>query len=334
MNVLLTSVGRRSYLVNYFKEALGQSGEVIAANSEQLTSGMIAADRSYVVPRVNESDYIPALRDICKKENIQLIVSLFDIDLPFLAAAREELEQIGVKVAIADSWAIDIANDKWKTFLFLSENNVQTPTTYIDLEFAKAQLRNGKIRFPLIVKPRWGMGSLSIFKAENIEELEFFYNFSQKEIAKSYLKILSSEEIDKSVIVQEFLSHKEFNLDVFNDLEGEYIQTIAKQKLAMRSGETDMAKIVEKTGLEDIGKKLSSLLKHRGNMDVDVLQDLNGKLYVLEMNMRFGGGYPFSHIAGANFPKALIDLVNGKKVKPFIIEPGCTALKSIQLIKA
>ena len=28
MNILLTSVGRRSYLVKYFKEAVGQNGEI------------------------------------------------------------------------------------------------------------------------------------------------------------------------------------------------------------------------------------------------------------------------------------------------------------------
>ena len=33
MNILLTSAGRRGYMVNYFKEALGEQGEVHVANS-------------------------------------------------------------------------------------------------------------------------------------------------------------------------------------------------------------------------------------------------------------------------------------------------------------
>src|SRR5690606_13564048 len=82
MNVLLTSVGRRSYLVEYFKDALGPKGKVIATNSESLTSGMIVSDKSYTVPRVDSEKYIPRLLEICHENDIGLVVSLFDIDLP------------------------------------------------------------------------------------------------------------------------------------------------------------------------------------------------------------------------------------------------------------
>jgi carbamoyl-phosphate synthase large subunit len=37
---------------------------------------------------------------------------------------------------------------------------------------------------------------------------------------------------------------------------------------------------------------------------------------VLEMNPRFGGGYPFSHVAGANLPAALIAWVSGQPINP------------------
>ena len=33
------------------------------------------------------------------------------------------------------------------------------------------------------------------------------------------------------------------------------------------------------------------------------------------MNARFGGGYPFSHIAGVNLPKAVIAWLNNEKCK-------------------
>ena len=38
MNVLLTSVGRRAYMVKYFKQALGNSGQVHVGNSDDKTS--------------------------------------------------------------------------------------------------------------------------------------------------------------------------------------------------------------------------------------------------------------------------------------------------------
>lgn len=334
MNVLLTSVGRRSYLVEYFKQAVGSQSKVIAANSETLTSGMIVADKSYTVPRVDSDEYIPRLLEICQENNIGLVVSLFDIDLPYLAKAREQFLDRGIQVVVSEPKVIDIANDKWQTYLFLTEQNIATPRTYLSLTDALDDLGNGKIEFPVIVKPRWGMGSLSVFKADSSEELEFFYHYAIRQIEKSYLNILSRDDLANSVLVQEFIPGKEYGLDVFNNLKGEHIQTVAKQKLAMRSGETDMSKVIQHEQLNQIGENLSQVLRHRGNLDVDVLENSAGELFVLEMNARFGGGYPFSHLAGANFPRALVDMAMDKDIQPFRIQYGTVGLKSIQLLKA
>jgi len=333
MNVLLSSVGRRGYLVKYFKQAIGESGIVIAANSDPLTSGMIVADKAYTVPKVNSDHYIDELLSICKKEKISLVVSLFDIDLPYLSKARSRFEDIGVTLVVSEPWLIEIANDKWKTYNFLLENNVPTPQTFLKLEEVKNAIQQGQLSYPVIVKPRWGMGSISVFKAENQKELEFFFEYAQKEIKKSYLSILSGSELDESVIIQQMITGKEYGLDVFNNLQGKHLQTIIREKIAMRSGETDMAKIIENSVINGLGDQLANICKHIGNMDVDILEDKDGNIYVLEMNVRFGGGYPFSHLAGANYPEALIQMVSGRKPILNKIQNNCIGLKNIDLLK-
>lgn len=335
MNVLLTSVGRRGYLVEYFRDAVKPCGNVIAANSETLTSGMIAADKAYHVPQVDSDDYIPAILDICHNENVGLVVSLFDIDLPYLAKARNQFIEAGIELAVSDPWVIDIANDKWKTWEFLTANGIASPRTFLDIISVRSSIRSATLSYPLIIKPRWGMGSLSVFRADNEEELEFFYSYARRQIEKSYLNILSGDQLEHSIVVQEFVAGNEYGLDVFNDLSGGHLQTISKQKLAMRSGETDMAKVIDDPKLTILGEKLASLLKHRGNIDVDVLENEDGELFVLEMNARFGGGYPFSHLAGADFPLALVDMAVG--ISPRGInnpKPGVIGLKSIDMIQA
>lgn len=334
MNVLLTSVGRRSYLVEYFQQTIGSQSKVVATNSEALTSGMIVADKSYTVPRVDSDEYIPRLLEICQENNIGLVVSLFDIDLPYLAKARKQFLDRGIQVVVSEPKVIEIANDKWHTYLFLTEQNIATPRTYLSLSNALTDLDNKEIDFPVIVKPRWGMGSLSVFKADSRDELEFFYHYAVRQIEKSYLSILSKDDLENSVLVQEFIAGREYGLDVFNNLNGDLIQTISKQKLAMRSGETDIAEVIHDERLSTVGSQLSKVLSHRGNLDVDVLENSAGQLFILEMNARFGGGYPFSHLAGADFPRALIEMTEGKEVNPFKIEYGTVGLKSIQLLKA
>lgn len=334
MNVLLTSVGRRNYLVDYFKAAVKPGGIVVAANSESLSSGMIVADRSYLVSRVDSSSYISEILDICRVEEVGLVVSLFDIDLPYLAKNRERFNDAGVCLAVSDPVVIDVVNDKWRTYLFLNEHGILTPKTFLDEALVRKSLAEGLLAFPLVVKPRWGMGSISVFRVENDEEFIFFYKYVQRKVKESYLNILSRDQLDKCVIVQECVEGNEYGLDVFNDLKGNHLQTIVKQKLAMRSGETDIAKVIDDARLSELGKVLAKTLRHYGNLDVDILENQKGDLFVLELNARFGGGYPFSHLAGANFPAALTSMAKGELVEAFSIDFECVGLKSINLIKA
>ena len=44
-------------------------------------------------------------------------------------------------------------------------------------------------------------------------------------------------------------------------------------------------------------------------MDVFVVDKVP---YVLELNARFGGGYPFSHFAGVDLPKAIVKWIDGE----------------------
>ena len=109
-------------------------------------------------------------------------------------------------------------------------------------------------------------------------------------------------------------------MDVMNDLSGINRGVSVKKKLAMRAGETDKAQTVSAPEIQFIGKKLGENLKHIGNLDVDVFED-NGRYYVLELNPRFGGGFPFSYEAGVNFPKAIIEWLNGRDINDEVLKP-------------
>ena len=109
-----------------------------------------------------------------------------------------------------------------------------------------------------------------------------------------------------SVIVQEMIDGAEHGLDVLNNLSGEFTSVYAKKKMGMRAGETDKARLVDNADLNSLGERLGKALKHVGNLDVDVFVTDDQRLVVLELNPRFGGGYPFSHELGARYPEALL----------------------------
>lgn len=333
MNLLLTSVGRRSYLAEYFKAAMdrvaGSNGRVYVANSE-VSPAWNAADKGIVTPLIYDENYIPSLLKTCREYQIDLLLSLFDADLPVLAKHKDLFAMAGTTVVVSDPEVIQICNDKWATIGFLRKLKLPVPATFLSLPESLAALREGRISWPVMVKPRWGMGSLAIYEAENEEELKVLYQKSRKQISEGYLQYEARQDAESCVLIQEKLPGQEYGLDVINDLNGNYQTTIIKKKLAMRSGETDMAKTVDYPEIKMLGETLGRNMGHLGNLDVDVF-DVDGKLYVLEMNARFGGGYPFSHLAGVDLPEAIIQWKLGNPLGSELLVPriGVTGFKEL-----
>lgn len=329
MNILLTSSGRRSYLVQYFKEALDGEGKVIAANSEECPA-FFYADETVITPLIYEEDYIPFLKKYCIEHEIDLIVPLFDIDVPVLAEHKEAFLELGTRAVVSDPEIARICNDKWQTYCFLEGAGIAVPKTVLGLDAAKDSLQSGNLKFPVVVKPRWGMGSIGVLKVSDTKELVGAYSIIEREITESYLRYETDKDGGCAVIVQEALNGQEYGVDIMSNLNCETQCIVVKKKLAMRAGETDAAVIENESHILQTAEQLADLLPHPGNLDVDMFL-CDQKAYVLELNARFGGGYPFSHSAGVNLPKALITWQKGDCVdeKCLIPREGHRAYKDL-----
>lgn len=319
MNILFTCAGRRTYLLNYFRENLSEGDVIIATDMQLSAPALQAADVKIQVPAVYAKDYIDITLDVCRTHHVDALISLNDLELPILAENKARFEAEGVIVIVSGQEVIDICFDKYKTAQWTESIGLNAPKTYVRLADAKKARANGEIAFPLFMKPRWGSGSIGLETIDDMEELDIYYNILMKKIKKSILATASVG--DEYIMIQEKLTGQEFGLDVMNDLEGNNVGVSVKQKLAMRAGETDKAITVDLPEVREIGKRIGENLKHIGNLDVDIMQRANGDYCVLELNPRFGGGYPFSYEAGVNFPLAIIKWLKGETVDPKILMP-------------
>lgn len=331
MNVMLTSVGRRAYMVKYFKEVLGNTGKVYVSNSDNKSIAFKYADEKVISPLIYDENYIPFLLDCCKKNSIDILISLFDIDLLILARHKNQFGKIGTKVIVSDPQIIEICNDKWKTYQFLKENGFHAPASYLSINDVITKISIGELNYPIVVKPRYGCGSISVAIAYDEEDLRYLTKKANEDIANSYLKYESSVTENK-VIYQECLKGQEYGADIINDLNGKTQNVIVRKKIAMRSGETDIAELVDEPIIERELEELGKATKHIANMDCDVFL-VDRVPYILEMNARFGGGYPFSHMGGCNLPKAIIEWVKGNVVDKDMIsaKTGITGFKEIYI---
>lgn len=317
MNILLTSAGRRSYIVDYFKKADGVDN-VFASNSTY-TIALKRADGFFVSPLIYDSNYIPSILEFCKENHVNVVLSLFDIDLLVLSQHAEEFHKNGIELILAPESFIKICNDKYATYQFITSLGLKSPRTFLSVPEVKEAIAKGEVSFPIIVKPRWGMASMGIYKVGNDEELDFFSRKCYKDIFNSYLKYESSMTKDEAIIYQEVLNGKEYGLDVLNDLNGNYIKTFAKQKVTMRSGETDLGRTVDPSPFENVARKISMNSNHHGICSIDCFEK-GDEVYVIEMNCRISGHYPLAYLAGFNYPQLVVDWMNGKPTNPDLIK--------------
>ncbi len=292
---------------------------MIIGGDMQLTAPALSvADIKVQLPAVYAEQYVDVLLDVCSKHNVRLLISLNDLELPILADNKHRFEEIGTIVVVSSPDVIDVCFDKLKTAQFIERIGLKAPMTFVNLNEAEDAINKGKLHFPVILKPRWGSGSIGIEVVEDIEELRMVYRLLLHKVKKSILATASQG--DEYIMIQQLIRGREYGLDIMNDLNGNHVAVSVKQKLAMRAGETDKAVTVSDAQLADIGRLIGEQLGHIGNLDCDILEE-NGAYYVLELNPRFGGGFPFSYEAGVNLPFAMLKWVEGESVHPDILTP-------------
>jgi sugar O-acyltransferase (sialic acid O-acetyltransferase NeuD family) len=197
---------------------------------------------------------------------------------------------------------------------------------------ALSAIAAGDLQFPLVIKPRWGSASIGIEYVDNMDDLKVVYELIKRKIRRGILGEVSQND-ENFILIQEKITGKEYGLDIINDLKGNFVSVSVKQKLAMRAGETDKATTVDNAQLRKIGEIIGTNICHVGNMDCDILE-MDGNYYVLELNPRFGGGFPFSYEAGVNLPGAIIQWAKGESFDANELQPkyGLTFAKCDYLV--
>lgn len=305
---------------------------IVGTNCTPDAPGLLAVDVPLLVPSAHESSYFPRMVDICHKYQIEMLLSLHDLEVMVLSKHLGELSGNQTHLVVPSAISCEICLDKYAGFRFLSERGVHVPKTCLGSREATRMIASGELAAPVVVKPRWGTGSHSQFMTSNAADLPVLCRYAERSVKESAFAAFFSFGVGEGAIVQERVCGTEYGLNVVNDLNGNYVASLVLRKLGMRSGETDSAETVVEPSLVALGTLLGNLLRHRGVLDVDVMVR-NGELYVLDLNPRFGGQYPFWHEAGADVPSALLAWRKGETPRPEWFTPtsGIRHFKEIVL---
>lgn len=284
---LFSTIGKRGYIADYLRQA-DPSVRIIGSGNNLFTPGYSCCDQAILMPAIQHPQYLAQVREVVKTHHVNAILSFSDPDVAELSTIREELSAQGVACFFPNHETAMFGFDKLKTFQWAQENGVNVPFTTIDPEEA---LR--RIPFPLIRKPRFGSASVGV---------------SVISFAKDLLPALGDTT---EYIYQERVIGQEVNVEVCGDLNGRVMSVSAWRKIISRNGETQLAVTTRRQDLIDKALELGEKARIVGPCDIDLI-DRDGQLFLIEFNMRFGGGYPVSQLAGANFPELLVKAQRGE----------------------
>lgn len=290
-NILFTSAGRRVSLIRNFRTALDSldlNGKLVTADLKNNAPAPFVADVQERVPRVTDPTYIPCLKEICRRHDIKLVVPLIDTELHLLAPHRAEFADMGVTLIVSTPEVSEICFDKRSTSKFFKSIGVKTPNI-LDPDVILADPHAG---YPFLLKPSTGSCSVGVTKIRNSRELEFFRDYVS------------------DPIVQELINGQEYTLDILVDFEGKVRSVVPRLRIETRAGEVSKGLTVKNPAIIDAGRHVAeSLPGALGCITAQCFLTPEGEIVFIEINPRFGGGFPLSAAAGADFPRWIIEMM-------------------------
>lgn len=271
---------------------------MVAADNSRYAPAIYLADKSYLVPRIDDPGYIDAILKICKENAIEAVTTFIDPEIEILAENRERFAEIGVEVLAPYKETAKLCFNKYLMFKFLKENGIPTVETWGDLDEFRSDFERGKVKFPVFVKPRTGSGSVGAHKVCTFVELK------------------TAIREDPGLIIQELMTCQDLDADVYIDtVSHRAVAAFSKKKIETRIGGASKTVSFKDDALFAFISEIVSKLKFNGPVDMDFFCK-EGKYYLSEINPRFGGAYLHAYGAGVDFIKLIENNIRGIENKP------------------
>jgi len=285
--VLFTCAGQRVDIVTAFKRA---GARTVAADVNPLAPALYHADEHVFVPRVDDPDYVPVLRELVEAHEIALVVPLTDLDHAVLARARDDL---GALVLLPAPELVDALADKWLAHGLFERHGIGSPPTWLP------EALPGELAFPVLVKARHGFGSRGIYRCHDRRELEFFLGYTTYDS-----------------MVQACCRGEEFSIDVFCDLDARCLNAVPRTMIESKGGESIKGMTIRDTVLVGLGRDVSETLRLVGPANIQCFREPDGSLWITDINPRFGGAFPLPTAAGSRYPELALALAAGERPEP------------------
>ena len=285
-NILITSAGRRVGLVRAFqaelKKKLIYSKVYTAESNPEWSSACRVSDEFFTIPRVDNENYVNSILELCINKEIKIVIPTIDTELLVLSDSKELFLLNNIEIVVSDFDLISKCRDKRLTNLLFNELSINVPRA----------INKENPSFPLFIKPYDGSLSKDIYLINRKDEL-----------TDSLLN-------NPKLMFMEYINPKDFHeytIDAYYDKNSDLRCLVPRRRLEVRGGEISKGK-AEKLNFYNILKdKLGFIKGAKGCLTIQFfIGKVTEEIIGIEINPRFGGGFPLSYASGANYPEYII----------------------------
>lgn len=292
-NVIITAIGTNTSMsvLKALREDRSLNVRIIGTDcdEEKWVAGAKYCDAFYRVPKATEAGYIDRLLEVCQKEapfagnRRQVLIPISDQELLEVATYKDDFEDINVLPLVSSARTVEVCNDKLKTFKAFESFNIPTPHTG---EWRPGTLIDG-VDFPVIVKPRFGVSSIGVNVAYNMEDVRVFVRRAEQPL------------------LQQYLEGEEYTIDTLCDLDGKFVDALPRQRIVTKAGICTKGISVLKSDLINYAALIATSLDIIGHCNIQCIVTKDGPKF-FEINPRFSGTLVLSVKAGLNSPSYLV----------------------------
>lgn len=298
MNILITNVGNKNFLVKEFKKSLSKvfskDSKVYASDNNLNASAIKFSDFAIKSPKYDKLNFSKWLINVVETKKIKLIIPTNSYEIEHIEKKRTLLEKrYNCKVLGTPIKNIKRINNKLKLYTFLKKNKIKTPNSRSFSIFLKKKVK----KFPFVIKKVYGQSSDGVFIIKKIQDWKNFLGYKKN---------------NQKYFHQDYIKGNEYGIDIINDYKRKLIGVLVRKKIMMKNGETKKAKILSSKAFLQVAKKISKTVNHIGLIDIDAIKK-NKDIFIIDINCRFGGGYKLSHAAGSNIPELLIKILKNQR---------------------
>jgi carbamoyl-phosphate synthase large subunit len=261
----------------------------------------------------NSLDFIDYIITICTSRGINIVIPGSTWEAKIISRHREKLLNLNIIPLVNNFQCIELGDDKWITYQKLSELNISTPQTYIEID--------DRFAYPIVIKPRQGRGSQNVFVAKSRTELELLIQyFSLKKI---------------EYVIQEYMKRddQEYTVGIISESTGKVVQSIVMRRKLL-GGATGYAEVCNHSYINDFCEEVAEKIKSTGPINIQLRLDDDGKPFVFEINPRFSGSAPMRMLAGFNEIEMMIKHhFNKEKIEKKSIKAGSRFYRVFQEIE-